>query len=70
MPESIELVINGQPQQFSAGQSIADLLQSLDLNPKQVAVEVNLDLIPREVHAEHVLSAGDRVEVVSLVGGG
>lgn len=70
MPDSIELVINGQPKQVSAGQSIAALLQSLELNPKQVAVEVNLDLIPREVHAEHVLSAGDRVEVVSLVGGG
>lgn len=70
MPDQIELTINGKPDQISTGRTIADLLAKLELNPQQVAVEVNRELVPRESHAEHQLSAGDEVEVVSLVGGG
>lgn len=70
MTDSIQLLINGQPQQCSEGQSISELLHQLELNPRQVAVEVNLELVPRELHADRVLAAGDKVEVMTLVGGG
>lgn len=70
MPEQIELTINGKPENLSIGNTIADLLVTLELNPQQVAVEVNRDLVPRESHADHQLLAGDEVEVVTLVGGG
>lgn len=70
MSDTIDLTVNGQVQQVAENQTIADLLDHLELNPDQVAVEVNLDLVPRECHATHTLSAGDRVEVVTLVGGG
>ena len=70
MPDTIELTINGNSKQFAHGKTISDLLQKLQLNPQQVAVEVNLELVPRERHAEYSLVAGDQVEVVTLVGGG
>ena len=70
MSDSFELVINGQPRRASSSLTVAALLQELKLNSQQVAVEVNLELVPRELHATRALSAGDRVEIVTLVGGG
>ncbi len=61
---------NGETRDIAPGTTIADLLAELKLNPRQVAVEVNLDVVPRGKHAAHVLRAGDRVELVTLVGGG
>ena len=66
----MQIKVNGESKELPSDQTIADLLASLELNPQQVAVEVNLDLVPRESHAEHKLSDGDEVEVVTLVGGG
>ena len=53
-----------------SGMTVTALIDLLGLNPRQVAVEVNLDVVPRVRHATHVLQAGDRVELVTLVGGG
>ena len=50
--------------------TVAELLDSLNLPRQRVAVEVNLRLVPRELHAEHLLREGDQLEVVTLVGGG
>ncbi len=66
----MQVTVNGQPRDLPAGATIAELLQSLQLSPRQVAVEVNLELVPRGRHAEHRLQDGDRLEVVTLVGGG
>ena len=70
MPELIELLVNGKPHGLPAGLSIAELLEHLELNPKQVAVEVNLQVVPRESHATHRLAEGDTIEVMTFVGGG
>ena len=70
MSSMIEIEVNGQPQQVAAGQSVAQLIQDLKLQPNVVAVELNLNLIPREQHGSRILAAGDRLEIVSLVGGG
>lgn len=64
------ITVNGQPRQIAETTTIADLLAELGLAPATVAVEVNLDLVPRARHTEYRLSAGDTLEVVSLVGGG
>lgn len=64
------IVCNGEPREIAAGMTVAALIDLLGLNPRQVAVEVNLDVVPRIRHANHVLQAGDRVELVTLVGGG
>jgi sulfur carrier protein len=66
----MEIVYNGQPRRLREGATVAELLSQLELNARQVAVEVNLQLVPRARHAERLLAAGDRVEVVTLVGGG
>ena len=66
----VQITVNGKAREVAAGTSIAALLAELDLAPPQVAVEVNLELIPRGRHAEHRLEPGDRLEVVTLVGGG
>lgn len=67
---ALTLSVNGAPRTLSHGATIADLVQSLALRPELVAVEVNRVLVPRRQHAEHVLADGDRVELVTLVGGG
>ena len=66
----MEIHLNGQPRQVAAGTTVADLLAELGVLARHVAVEVNLQLIPRERHAEVELRAEDRLEVVTLVGGG
>ena len=66
----IELTINGEAKRLDHSTTVARLLEHLELNPRQVAVEVNLDLVPRGQHADHQLRDGDCVEVVTLVGGG
>jgi sulfur carrier protein len=66
----VELIINGQPHQAAEATTVAQLLDDLGLKGKFVAVEVNLELVPRQQHATHQLAAGDRLEIVTLVGGG
>lgn len=67
---TVNVSLNGQSRQLATGTSIADLLAELGLAAKHVAVEVNLELVPRARHAEHRLADGDRLEIVTLVGGG
>jgi sulfur carrier protein len=66
----MQLTINGQGRQIAENATIAELLDELKLGGKPVAVEVNLELVSRQRHAEHRLSEGDRLEIVTLVGGG
>jgi sulfur carrier protein len=66
----MQLTINGQSRQIADGATVAELLTELRLDGKPVAVEVNLDLVPKQRHAEHRLAEGDRLEIVTLVGGG
>jgi sulfur carrier protein len=49
---------------------VAGLLDELRLTGKPVAVEVNLELVPRQQHGQRQLADGDRLEIVTLVGGG
>lgn len=65
-----EIEVNGRREQIPAGSTIADLIVQLALGDQRCAVEVNRELIRRDRHKSHVLKAGDRVEVVTLVGGG
>lgn len=62
--------LNGQPREIADGATVADLLVELQLDPRHVAVERNLQLAPRTKHAETQLAPDDRVEIVTLVGGG
>jgi sulfur carrier protein len=66
----VQVNVNGQAREVGEGTTIAELLDQLALKAKYVAVEVNLELVPRNRHAEYRLAPGDRLEVVTLVGGG
>jgi sulfur carrier protein len=64
------ITVNGEPRQLARPLTITELLTQLELPTRGVAVEVNLELVPRSHHAERQLADGDRLEIVSLVGGG
>jgi sulfur carrier protein len=66
----MNISVNGQPRKVSLNFTIAELLSEIGLESRHVAVEVNLEIVPRAKHAEHHLAEGDRLEIVTLVGGG
>jgi len=67
---SVQITVNDEVREVAAGSTIAELLEELGMRPKFVAVERNLELIPRARHAECELAENDKLEVVTLVGGG
>lgn len=67
---AIELSLNGEPHTLLAGETVHDLLVEAGLNPKKVAVERNLEIVPRSAYAETRLEPGDRLEIVHFIGGG
>lgn len=71
MSESkIQIQFNGKQWAVPRGATIADLLEIAEIRSKLVAVEVNLEIVPREQHAATQVAAGDVIEAVTLVGGG
>ena len=66
----IEITVNGEHRTLAEPTSIADLLSVLELADKRIAVERNGEIVPRSRHAEAMLAAGDRLEIVVAVGGG
>lgn len=65
----MQIEVNGEPREVKAATILA-LVEELGLNPKKVAVERNLEIVPRSLHGETALAEGDRIEIVQLVGGG
>lgn len=70
MSVNIDVVINGTARVVNQGTTVAGLIGELGLAGKPVAVERNREVVPRAQHASTVLSPGDRLEVVTFVGGG
>jgi sulfur carrier protein len=66
----MQISVNGEARSIAPGTTIAQLLDELQMQSRHVAVEVNLELIPRAQHLSHELKDGDKLEVVTLVGGG
>ncbi|MDP6538200.1 MAG: sulfur carrier protein ThiS [Planctomycetota bacterium] len=66
----MKVEVNGVEREVPESLLVSELLESLDLEPTQAAVELNRVLVPRGERADTRLSEGDRVEVVTLVGGG
>ena len=65
----MQIQLNGEPRQVSAA-TIENLVLELGFDPRKVAVERNLEIVPRSLHATTALSDGDRIELVQFVGGG
>ena len=66
----MRIIVNGQPEHPDGDATIASLIAKHDLQPLRVAVEVNERLVPRRDFEKTRLTPGDRVEIVTLVGGG
>ena len=66
----MKILLNGEPHEIPVQITVAALLQQLELEARNVAVEVNLDVVPRQRHPDVILHDGDRLEIVTLVGGG
>ncbi len=66
----LSIIVNGSPVEIERSMSVEELLQTVEVPKNYLAVEVNEDVVPREYHAEHFVNDGDRIEVVTLVGGG
>ncbi len=62
--------LNGDPYTLADGATAADLVESLQLGEKRIAMEVNLEILPRSSYAAQPLNEGDRVEIVHAIGGG
>jgi len=67
---TMAILLNGQPFDAPAGATVADLLAARGLDPRRVAVEVNEQLVRRDSLGDARLAPGDRVEIVTFVGGG
>ncbi len=66
----MRIQLNGESLELPDGETVAALLTRLELTGRRVAVELNLDIVPRSQHADTTLNDGDNVEVVHAIGGG
>ena len=66
----LSIRVNGEPRRVSAGISVAELAAELGLEPAKVAVERNLEIVPRSTLADVQVEDGDAFEIVTFVGGG
>ena len=67
---TLHIQVNGEPRETRAGTTVAELLQELDIRPDRVAVELNLQILDRQEFDRRAFNDGDRVEVISFIGGG
>ncbi|MFK8112610.1 MAG: sulfur carrier protein ThiS [Rubripirellula sp.] len=66
----MKITVNGRSVDIESPLTVEQLLDTVDVPPNYLAVEVNSDVVPREEYTTHVVDSGDDVEVVTLVGGG
>lgn len=66
----VTIEFNGTEEEVDDTTTILDLLERSGVEPRYCAVEVNLEIVPRAHYASHCVKEGDRIEVVTLVGGG
>ena len=66
----MQLTVNGESRAFSDVADVAALVTALGLDVRKVAVERNLEIVPRSAYAGTPLADGDRIEIVHFIGGG
>src|SRR5882724_3956435 len=67
---TVEITLNGETRRLAQPTSLRGLLESLGLDPAKIAVERNLEIVPRSTYGEVALGHGDRLEIVHFIGGG
>ncbi|HXJ34625.1 MAG TPA: sulfur carrier protein ThiS [Candidatus Eisenbacteria bacterium] len=66
----MHVMVNDEPRELAAGSTVADLVATLGLGPRRIAVEVNRDVVPRASYGATALHDGDAIEIIHFVGGG
>jgi thiazole synthase/sulfur carrier protein len=66
----MQLTVNGEDRSFDGVAHVAALVAALGLDSRKVAVERNLEIVPKSLYGQTWLADGDRIEIVSFVGGG
>ena len=67
---TIQVRLNGKDRDVEPGQTVHKLLESLDLHPGMIVVELNKEILSRDAYDEHQVQEGDTIELVHFVGGG
>ena len=68
--DTIQVRLNGKDRDIEPGQTVHALLESLELHPGMVVVELNKQILPRDTYQERQVHSGDTIELVHFVGGG
>lgn len=66
----MNVIVNGDTLEVGQNSSLAALVAQLGLTEKRIAIELNMEIVPKGLHAETQLQAGDTIEVVQAIGGG
>jgi sulfur carrier protein len=66
----VQITLNGEPYEIDRPLSVSELLESLDIDDRRVAIEFNLSILKRYAFPQTIVSEGDRLEIVNFVGGG
>jgi thiamine biosynthesis protein ThiS len=66
----IEIIVNGQPQRVAQDATVSQLLQVLSIESRYVVVQIDRQIVPRDQFTRRVLQAGNKLEIITLAGGG
>lgn len=66
----MRVALNGAEREVPDGTTVLALLEQAGIDRRRIAVEVNREVVPKTRHGERLLAPGDRVEIVTMVGGG
>jgi len=66
----MKIQLNGESRDIPSRSTAQDLVDLLELGGKRLAMEVNLEIVPRTTYAQHPLHDGDKIEIVHAIGGG
>ncbi|HLU60854.1 MAG TPA: sulfur carrier protein ThiS [Gammaproteobacteria bacterium] len=66
----MQAIVNGQPMEIREGMTVSELVETLGLAGRRIAVELNGEIVPRSRHEQQRVTAGDQLEIVHAIGGG
>jgi sulfur carrier protein len=66
----MQIFLNGEAREIAPGTTLSALVRSLGGDPRGIAIERNLEIVPKAEHEQTALAPGDRLEIVQFVGGG
>ena len=66
----MRVIVNGEDRAFHGVKTVAALVAALQLDGRKLAIERNLEIVPRSAYDKTALCDGDRIEIVHFIGGG